>query len=155
MVNKQKLFRFTIRIYGIWIDKMHKILLTDEWIEGKLRTKFPGGGLIPGESTKDGLIREWMEELGMEIKIISHYYTTDILVPSFKNDGTQVISIYYLVEPVQKDRGWAALKEQINVSDHDDQSFRMVALKGLDVKELDFPIDRVVCGMLKKKENNF
>jgi NUDIX domain len=91
------LHTFNLRVYGLWVDKQNCILVSDEIIWGKKITKFPGGGLIPGESTVDGLKREWKEELNVEINVISHFYTTDVMVPSFMNDGSQVISIYYLV----------------------------------------------------------
>lgn len=50
---------FTIRVYGLLIDDLRGILVTDEF-ENKIRfTKFPGGGLEYGEGTRECLMREW------------------------------------------------------------------------------------------------
>ena len=87
--------RFNIRVYGIWI-KDDKVLVNDETIRGMQVIKFPGGGLDWGEGTVDCLKREWKEELGMDIEVLDHFYTTDYFQHSAYDDS-QVISIYYLV----------------------------------------------------------
>ena len=87
--------RFNIRVYGICIED-GRLLVNEELIHGRRVIKFPGGGLELGEGTVDGLRREWMEELGLEIEVLGHYYTTDFFQQSAFDD-TQVISIYYLV----------------------------------------------------------
>src|SRR5690606_27435669 len=92
--------RFNIRIYGLWINEQQAVLLSRELINGHTITKFPGGGLEWGEGTLDGLAREWKEELGIPISIVSHYYTTDFFQPS-AYDNSQVISIYYRVKPME------------------------------------------------------
>jgi 8-oxo-dGTP pyrophosphatase MutT (NUDIX family) len=48
---------FNIRVYGLVI-RQGKVLLTDEIRFGIPMTKFPGGGLKPGEGTVDCLRRE-------------------------------------------------------------------------------------------------
>ena len=87
--------RFNVRIYGLWIEK-GRVLVNEEIIRGKQIIKFPGGGLEYGEGPLDCLRREWIEELGMEISIESHFYTTDFFMAS-AYDASQVISIYYRV----------------------------------------------------------
>src|SRR5581483_3511227 len=87
--------RFNIRVYGIWIQE-NKILVNEELIRGNKIVKFPGGGLHWGEGIKDCLIREWNEELSLNIEVLGHFYTTDFFQPSAFDDS-QVISIYYLV----------------------------------------------------------
>ncbi len=87
--------RFNIRVYGIWIQN-GKILVNEELIRGKNIIKFPGGGLDWGEGIKNCLVREWKEELGIDIEVLSHFYTTDFFQPS-AYDNSQVISIYYFV----------------------------------------------------------
>ncbi|HVI48443.1 MAG TPA: NUDIX domain-containing protein [Chitinophaga sp.] len=90
----------TVRVYGIMIHESGKILVCDEYYYGRLFTKFPGGGMQLGESTRDCLIREWHEELDQYIIIVEHVYTSDIIQNyPFRND-VQVISIYYLVKPL-------------------------------------------------------
>jgi 8-oxo-dGTP diphosphatase len=87
--------RFNVRVYGIWLHEGN-LLVNEELIQGRKVIKFPGGGLIWGEGLTDCLKREWMEELNLEIEVLSHFYTTDFFQPSAFDDS-QVISIYYLV----------------------------------------------------------
>ena len=93
--------RFNIRVYGLWINDRQEILLSDERMGDFRFTKFPGGGLEFGEGLHDGLKREWREELGVEIEIIDHFYTTDFFQSSAFHTETQIISIYYLVRPLK------------------------------------------------------
>lgn len=88
--------RFNIRVYGILI-KDGELLVNEELIRGRNIIKFPGGGLDWGEGTRDCLVREWKEELDIEIRVLGHFYTTDFFQHSAFDDS-QVISIYYLVE---------------------------------------------------------
>jgi 8-oxo-dGTP diphosphatase len=86
---------FNIRVYGILVHH-NRILINEERIKGILVTKLPGGGLQFGEGTHDCLIREWKEELGIDIVVTDHFYTTDFYQPSAFDDS-QVLSIYYFV----------------------------------------------------------
>ncbi len=88
--------RFNVRVYGICMQD-GKVLVNNELIRGKNIIKFPGGGLEYGEGTIECLIREFKEELGLDIEVVSHYYTTDFFMAS-AYDQSQVISIYYLVK---------------------------------------------------------
>lgn len=87
--------RFNIRVYGIWIHD-DKVLINEEFIRGRSVIKFPGGGLDWGEGIADCLKREWKEELGLDIDVLEHFYTTDFFQASAFDDS-QVISIYYRV----------------------------------------------------------
>lgn len=89
--------RFNVRVYGLWL-KDGRVLVCDEYIKGHKVLKFPGGGLEMGEGTIDCLKREWVEELHTTTEVTSHFYTTDFYQASAYDDS-QVISIYYLVEP--------------------------------------------------------
>ncbi|MBS1587330.1 MAG: NUDIX domain-containing protein [Bacteroidetes bacterium] len=86
---------FNVRVYGVWIHDQ-RLLVNEEIIKGKKMIKFPGGGLHFGEGTIDCLKREFREELGLDIDVQEHFYTTDFFQPS-AFDNSQVISIYYLV----------------------------------------------------------
>ena len=90
--------KFNIRVYGI-IQFDSFILVSDEKFNGKTITKFIGGGLEYGEGLIDCLKREFIEELGIEIEILRHFYTTDFFVESLSNKNQQIISIYYLIKP--------------------------------------------------------
>lgn len=129
--------RFNIRVYGIWIED-DRVLVNEELILGRRVIKFPGGGLEPGEGTIDGLKREWREELGQEIEVLRHYYTTDFFQKSAFDDS-QVISIYYLVKG-------SAGSEIVNAVP-EERTYWMPAAELCD-EAFTLPIDRVVGNML-------
>src|SRR5947207_13058278 len=89
---------FNIRVYGVLINEKKQVLVADEFIRGGYYTKFPGGGLELGEGTRDCLKREFMEEMGLEVEVGEHIYTTDFYVRSAFDPEKQVISIYYYVK---------------------------------------------------------
>ncbi|MCY7409133.1 MAG: NUDIX domain-containing protein [Chitinophagales bacterium] len=140
---------FTIRVYGILIDDIKGILISDEFENGKYFTKFPGGGLELGEGIKDCLIREWKEELQQSIEVLDHFYTTDFFQRSSLHTNKQVISVYYFVKVFEK------LK--VKISDHafdfhagvtGSQSFRWISFKELSDDAFTFEIDKVVARKL-------
>ena len=137
--------KIIIRVYGIWIDGDNQVLLSDELHNGSRMTKFPGGGLEPGEGPIDSLRREWMEELGVEIEILDHFYTTDFFQQSAFHDDAQILSIYYRVVPtgvVNVDVNAYSQEEEIEV-------FRKVGLNELSVEDVTFPIDKRVVALIK------
>lgn len=131
--------RFNVRVYGIWLSNGH-LLVNEELIKGRKVIKFPGGGLEPGEGTIDGLKREWKEELGLDIEVTDHFYTTDFFQQSAFDD-TQVISIYYFVAAPED----AAIK---NLVPGEITTWLPLASLGADTFTL--PIDRVVGNMLRQ-----
>src|SRR5262245_27242023 len=88
---------FTVIVYRILLS-VRAMLVSDEHIRGMDVTKFPGGGLEFGEGPRECLMREFREELDIEVEVTSHFYTTDFFVASAFDPNVQVISIYYLVE---------------------------------------------------------
>ena len=141
--------KFNVRVYGILIHK-GAILVSDEYIKNNKITKLPGGGLEFGEGLKECVIREFKEELDLEIAVKEHFYTTDFFVTSSFDTTSQVISVYYLVEAV----GSLDFKVSTEIHDYEKkegaQSFRWIKLS--DLKETDFTliIDRKVGEMLLK-----
>ena len=140
--------RYNIRAYGIYINAEKKVLVSDEFRMGMLMTKFPGGGLEVGEGIIDALKREWMEELGLEIEIVKHFYTTDFYIQSAFHE-VQLISVYYLVEPKQE----ASIPVSEQAFDFPEkmegaQSFRWIPLNHLQEDTFTFPIDKKVAEML-------
>lgn len=128
--------KFNIRVYGLWINSNHEILVCDETYNGMQMTKFPGGGLEFGEGPVDCLKREWKEELDLSIKIIRHFYTTDYFQPSVFNSKDQLISIYYLVSGKTKD---------LNTT----QKVRWIPLNNIHQDMVTFPIDKKIIQLLK------
>jgi 8-oxo-dGTP diphosphatase len=143
--------KFNIRVYGLLINHNQEILLSDEELNGKRFTKFPGGGLEFGEGLLEGLKREFMEECNMEIEINSHFYTTDFFVQSIFGGG-QLIAVYYLVKPKNK----FELKTSkisydfIQQTSNSKQAFRFIAIKSITEAELTFPIDKHIVALLKQ-----
>ena len=139
---------FNVRVYGLLLDEGH-VLVADERINGRHITKFPGGGLEFGEGTKDCLIREVWEEIGVEAHGLEHFYTTDFFQESAFRPGQQIISVYYTFQvadpraiPVKHERFAFAQGEQ------DAEVFRWVDLSHASEEEATLPIDRVVMRML-------
>ena len=92
--------RFTIRVYGLLLHQ-GSVLVADELIKGQHITKFPGGGLEFGEGTKDGLLREIREEIGVEAFGLEHFYTTDFFQMSAFREGQQIMSLIHISEPTR------------------------------------------------------
>ncbi len=129
---------FNVRVYGLWF-RDGDVLVSEEQIRGQKVIKFPGGGLEWGEGTIDGLKREWKEELGTDINVLQHFYTTDFFQQSAW-DQTQVISIYYFVEPVQP--------IDLPYSNGEEQFYFLSAKQEL-VDLISLPIDKAVAKQLQ------
>ncbi len=130
--------RFNIRVYGLWIEG-GRLLVNEEMIRGQRVIKLPGGGLELGEGPVAGLRREWMEELGLDIAVTGHFYTTDFFQQSAFDDS-QVISLYYYVKA---DPGAAIRNAEPN-----ERTYWM-PLAEVDEATFTLPIDRVVGKMLQ------
>ncbi len=131
--------RFNIRIYGLWVEQ-GRVWVNEERIYDRHILKFPGGGLEYGEGTIDCLKREWMEEFGVAIEVLGHFYTTDFFQPSFFDDS-QVVSIYYLVKPLD------SLSVLVNKLPQD--RGRWLDIADIDQDTFPLPIDAHVGDMLQ------
>ena len=145
--------KLTLRVYGILLDEDKRVLLSDEFIRGDYFTKFPGGGLELGEGTAHCLIREFKEETGIIVSIKAHFYTTDFFQPSFLDNDSQIISIYYLVESDE----WQKIKVSDKKFDFtvpvgaEAESFRWVPLSHLSTEStITLPIDKIVVQLLAR-----
>lgn len=135
---------FNVRVYFLLFDESKGLLVSDEIIRGKHYTKLPGGGLEFGESPVEAAMREAREELGQEIEIVGHFYTTDIFVQSQFNPAHQIIAIYYEVRLKEEARFRTSVKRYDFLQTIDnEESFRWVALNELQVDDFSFPTDRV------------
>ncbi len=149
----------TIRVYGIVMDNTKGVLVSDEYIRGKYYTKFPGGGLEPGEGTKDCLIREMKEETGVDVNIGAHIYTTDFFQPSAFKDSDQIISIYYHVIAENNDifqtneMPFAFGPKDLSMVVQA-ESLRWLAWENFNAESVSLPIDKVVVALLKENLSN-
>jgi 8-oxo-dGTP diphosphatase len=141
--------RFNVRVYGLLIEN-NAILVSDEFIKGNKITKFVGGGLEYGEGLREALVREFKEEIDLEVEVTHHFYTTDFFVSSAFDPNSQVISIYYFVEAKQPLNFKTSKIEFDFTKKEGAQSLRWINL--IDLKENDFTliIDRKVAELLLK-----
>jgi ADP-ribose pyrophosphatase YjhB (NUDIX family) len=142
---------FVVRTYGIYLDPLKGLLVSDEHIKGRNITKFPGGGLEFGEGTLECLKREMMEETGCEFQIEEHFYTTDFFVESVFDPTKQVISIYYRMKPV----GAFTVKTEMHPFNFEKeiegaQVFRFIQPENINPEQFTLAIDRHVALLLKK-----
>jgi 8-oxo-dGTP diphosphatase len=144
--------KHTIRIYGLYIDEQKNILLTDEKVGDFYFTKFPGGGLEFGEGTRECLVREFKEELNLDIEVLEHLYTTDFFVPSAWNANQQIFSVYYFVRPISA-TSFPVLQEvqALDATLYETEKARLAPLSQLTEAAVTLTIDKVVLGMLQKR----
>lgn len=143
---EQGINRFNIRVYFLLKHPTEPwILLSDERINGYDVVKFPGGGLEFGEGPEECARREAIEELGQDITIVSHLYTTGFFQRSMFRKGDQVISIYYRAELCGMPQ-FASSLQPLDFPPHaneDCQSLRWVKLEDFSESMLTLPIDKV------------
>ncbi len=139
---------FNVRVYGILVHE-NKVLVSDEHIKGMNITKLPGGGLEYGEGTIECVIREFKEELNLDIEVVSHFYTTDFFVNSAFSNNNQVISIYYTVKANGSLDFPVALKPfSFTKKVEGAQSMRWVDLAKISENDFTFIIDKRIGDML-------
>jgi 8-oxo-dGTP diphosphatase len=151
--------RFNVRVYGILLSNTKQVLVSDEYIRGEYYTKFPGGGLEFGESTRDCLKREFKEEMNLEVSIEEHIYTTDIFKMSAFNPGHQIISIYYFAKALQpitvplRTREFDFDQQQIELYNQTKQieTFRFIDWENFSANAITLPIDKIVASLLIEK----
>jgi ADP-ribose pyrophosphatase YjhB (NUDIX family) len=135
--------RFNIRVYGLLINEEQKVLISKEKRFGKSFTKFPGGGLEWGEGIIECLKREFMEELGIEIWDLEHFYTTDFFQESAFRKGDQLVSIYYKVKAIEGSliqNGFSAL----DIKEGEENNFFWWPIQELDESFVTYPIDKLI-----------
>ena len=149
---------FNIRVYGILMSESRQVFVSDELIRGSYITKFPGGGLEPGEGTRDCLQREFMEEMNLKVLVGDHIYTTDHYRVSAFNPQHQIISIYYYAHALEP----LTVPLRNKVFDFDDaqmkiyketgetETFRLVNWEDFNEESVTLPIDKIVAKLLKE-----
>jgi 8-oxo-dGTP diphosphatase len=132
---------FNLRVYGLLIQD-DKVLVTHEHRAGIIMTKFPGGGLEKGEGLAEGLKREFIEEMNLEVEVKDIFYVNEFLQISSFNEADQLISFYFRVE--SHDHSSILLSSDKASLKKGQQIFEWVSIKDLRKEEFTFPIDRVV-----------
>ncbi|WP_462221823.1 NUDIX domain-containing protein [Ferruginibacter sp.] len=150
---------FNIRVYGILINEQKQVLVSDEYIRGMYITKFPGGGLEPGEGTRDCLKREFLEEMNLNVEVGEHIYTTDFFQMSAFNKDQQIISIYYFVKALEEIKAPLREKEfdfderelKMYADTGETETFRFVDWQNFSAVSVSLPIDKIIASLLKEK----
>jgi 8-oxo-dGTP pyrophosphatase MutT (NUDIX family) len=148
---------FNVRVYGLLVNEFKQVLVSDEFIRGGYYTKFPGGGLEFGEGTRDCLKREFMEEMGLEVSVGEHLYTTDFFQMSAFNPEHQILSIYYLahaLEPIKmplRDKPFEFDENQLKIYEEkrEIETFRLINWDDFGAHAVTLPIDKVAAELLK------
>lgn len=126
--------------------KGNQILVSDECRNGCSFTKFPGGGIEFGEGVHDALIREFNEELGIEIQVDTFFYVNEFLQLSAFNENHQLISFYYKVSSLEL--------EKITIGNHEvphneeGEKHRWVHINDLKKDDFTFTIDKKVVELI-------
>lgn len=136
---------FNIRVYGILQDAVGRVLVSHERIRGKAYCKFPGGGLEYGEGPKEGVIREFQEELNITVSVDELLYVTDFFIQSAFKAEDQIVSIYYRVSSDEL-AGISTVNEWPDAETviAEKQIFQWVDPKDLNDGKLSFPGDRAL-----------
>lgn len=132
---------FNVRIYGLLVVE-NQLLIIREPFAGAIIDKFPGGGLEFGEGTRECLIREFKEELNLEIEVLNHFYTQDYFIQSRFDENEQILMIYYKVS--------AKDISQLEVLDPDIQELIWINLDQLSADDLTLETDQLVVKLLKE-----
>jgi 8-oxo-dGTP diphosphatase len=151
---------FTLRVYGILINKAKQVLVSDEYIRGNYFTKFPGGGLEVGEGTIDCLKREFKEEMNLEVEVSDHIYTTDFYQQSAFNPEHQIIAIYYFVKALApitvplRNKPFDFDEAQLKVYDEVQQTetVRFIDWNNFSAETVTLPIDKIVAEIIKNSK---
>ena len=150
---------FTIRVYGILINAEQEVLVSDEKIRGSYYTKFPGGGLEFGEGTRDCLKREFMEEMGLQVDIGEHLYTTDYFQMSAFKPDEQIVAIYYQAIPLEliqaplRSKPFDFDEKQLSVYEKtgETETFRFIPWAEFSDDSVTLPIDKIVAKLVKSR----
>jgi ADP-ribose pyrophosphatase YjhB (NUDIX family) len=141
--------RFNIRVYGIVVYK-GKILLSHENYRNHEFTKFPGGGLEWGESTHECLVREFKEELKIDVEPGFLFHVTETFQQSKFFPDDQVLGIYFLVNSNGFDK--IIVGKRISINPEKGETFEWVPLDDFKVDGLTFATDREAAAKLLGRE---
>lgn len=141
--------KFNIRVYGIVVFE-GKILLSHENYHDHEFTKFPGGGLKWGENTLECLIREFKEELNIEIEPGFLFHVTESFQLSKFYPEDQVLGIYFLVNSDQFDK--IIIGERKSTDLEKGETFEWIPLNEFKVELLTFATDREAAAKLLGRE---
>jgi ADP-ribose pyrophosphatase YjhB (NUDIX family) len=138
---------FNVRVYGLLKNDRDEVLITDEFRFNHAFTKFPGGGLEFGEGLADGLKREFLEELALEIEVGELFFVNDFYQESAFNPNHQLLIFYFWVSA----QNWQNIpaNSEKQILKEDGEMPRWIPLKNISSDEMTFPVDKIVAEKLK------
>lgn len=84
IIFKAEDYLFSYRVAGILV-RDGKVLLQKPTNDGAYA--FPGGHVVLGETNAETLIREWKEEIGVDITVTELKWVEENIFPSWQGDG--------------------------------------------------------------------
>ena len=135
---------FNVRVYAL-LEHEGEVLVIHEPFQNQLIYKFPGGGLEFGEGTRDCLIREFQEELNLDVEIGEHFYTQDFFIQNAFDTTEQILMIYYLAKTSKE------AIEKMQVMDQDIEALIWKSIDELNPDDMTLATDKIVVDLYKKK----
>lgn len=125
---------FRVRVAGILI-KDNKLLLIEHTKNSNVYYLLPGGGVEPMETLKEALIREFKEELGMDVSVANIMQVVQSVSPS---DQRNILHVNFKVSSSDEPRltemdGRLSGFKWLNIDDYNTQdqlTFYPPVLKG-------------------------
>ena len=135
--------RYTHRIYGFLQRPTGEVLVALERFKGRPLIKFPGGGLEWGESHAECLIREFQEELNLDIHVGDCVFFNDFPVISAFDADVYVQAFFYRVKALE-DTGLEALDvvDTWEVPQENGEQFMWVKPEDLDPARFTYAIEQ-------------
>lgn len=132
---------FNVRVYGILhsLDR-RQVLLIEETVFGKNLVKFPGGGVEAFEAPGVALVREFREELAVDIGLGPIFYVSPHFHRSFFRPQ-QLVGLYWEVH----------LKSGTLTAQQPNYRFMWEPIERFDVNKLTHPLDQEVAQVIVSK----
>lgn len=155
------IIRFNIRVYILLLDESREsLLLSDEIVNGRYYTKFPGGGLEYGEGILDCLHREALEEFGQDVEVLRQFYISEKFARSHFAPDNQLLCVYYECRLPRDQDGRSQPSFRVAERPYDfvehrerEESFRWRRLDEIKSEELSFLLDQEVLARLLEEQN--
>jgi ADP-ribose pyrophosphatase YjhB (NUDIX family) len=101
-VEKDKKLHRAFGVYGLYFEDEKLLVINKNGGPYINRFDLPGGSLEEAESLTNALKREFLEETGLEVKIVKCLGVIDFMLPWDWREFTHVhhIAVYYLVQKI-------------------------------------------------------